>query len=63
MEGTIDKFKDKCNKQLQAVGSFKRKLSKTRSMSSTELRGRYNDQDLDHLLENTDQVYVHITFY
>ena len=30
MEGKIDKFMGKCNKQLQAVGSIKRKLKKTK---------------------------------
>ena len=55
--GKIDKFMGKCNKQLQAVGSIKRKLTKTRSLStSTDIVSGYDDPDLDHLLENTDQV-------
>ena len=61
MEGKIDKLMGKCNKQLQAVGSFKRKITKTRSLStSTDLASGYDDPDLDHLLENTDQVSVHL---
>ena len=59
MEGKIDKLMGKCNKQLQAVGSFKRKLTKTRSLStSNDFVSGYDDPDLDHLLENTDQVSV-----
>ena len=55
--GTIDKFMGKCNKQLQAVGSIKRKLIKTRSLStSTDIVSGFDSPDLDHLLENTDQV-------
>lgn len=64
MEGKIDKFKGKCNKQLKAVGSIKRKLTKTKSLStSTDIVAGYDDPDLDHLLENTDQVSVQLTLY
>ena len=57
MEGKIDNLREKCNKQLKAVGSFKRKITKTRSLStSNDLVGGYDHPDLDHLLENTDQV-------
>jgi len=60
--GKIDKFMGKCNKQLQAVGSIKRKLTKTRSLStSTDIVSGYDDPDLDHLLENTDQDPDHST--
>ena len=59
MEGKIDKFMGKCNKQLQAVGSIKRKLTKTRSLStSTDIVAGYDSPDLEHLLENTDQVRI-----
>ena len=57
MEDKIDKFKGVCNKQLKAVGSIRRKLMKTRSLSaSTDITSGYDDPDLDHLLENTDKV-------
>ena len=57
----MEKFKDKCHKQLHIVGgkatSFKRKLTTTKSLTtSTDLVRGCEDQDLDHLLENTDQV-------
>ena len=53
----MDKLKDKCNRQLQLVGNIKRKLTTTRSISSSAVLERScDDQDLDHLLEDTDQV-------
>ena len=64
MEDIIGNIKGKCNKQLQAVGSIKRKLTKTKSLStSSDIMAGYDDPDLDHLLENTDQVYNYINLY
>lgn len=61
MQGKIDKFMGKCNTRLQAVGSIKRKLNKTRSMSAlTDLGAANDEQELDHLLENTDQVCINL---
>ena len=64
----MGEFKDKCSKQLHVVAgkvtSFKQKVTATRSLlTSKDLVDGCEDQDLDNLLEGTDEVGDTYIFY